>query len=331
MMNNKNYIFSHGDLKIQDGILYLENEDGIEEITINGIEEIYILGEVKINKEFLNTVLDRKIIIHFFNYYGYYSGSFFPKEHSCNSQLLIKQTEYYLNHYKRLKIARLFVEGAIHNILQVVKYYKNRGRELERIEESIISLANLIGECSAIDELMAIEGNVRNYYYQGFDKILDNPDFVFEQRSKRPPKNFLNTLISFGNSMLYTDVLSQIYYTGLEPKIGFLHTSNFRRFSLNLDIAEIFKPIIVDRVIFTVVNRNIITSDDFEYMSEGIMLKEKGRKVFVDYYEEKMNSIINLRETGTSISYRNLIRLEAENLENYFLYGTEYKPFKAKW
>lgn len=327
----KIYLFSHGNLRIRGDILYLENEDVVEKFSVDGIDEIYILGEVKIGGEFLRIASRKKMTIHFFNYYGYYSGTFFPGEHYSTSELLLKQTECYLNNYERLKIARLFVEGAICNILQVIKYYKNRGRELNEVEEGIAALAELTIECGSINELMAIEGNVRNYYYQGFDKILDNPDFKFEQRSKRPPKNFLNTLISFGNSMLYTAVLSQIYYTHLDSRIGYLHTSNFRRFSLNLDIAEIFKPIIVDRVIFTVINRNIITANDFEYFSKGIMLKEKGKETFVNNFEDKMNSIISLTDIEGRISYRNLIQREAENLEEYFLYGVEYKPFVARW
>ena len=325
------YLFSHGDLKIVDETLYLENEDNIEKFSIIGVNEIYILGEIDIDREFLKAILDKKITIHFFNYYGYYSGSIFPKEHYNAADVLIKQTESYLNNYKRLEIARLFVDGAIHNILQVIRYYKNRGRKLERIEEGIVALSKLTIECIDINELMAIEGNVRNYYYQSFDLILDNPEFKFEQRSKRPPKNFLNTLISFGNSMLYTSVLGQIYYTHLDPRIGYLHTSNFRRFSLNLDIAEIFKPIIVDRVIFTVVNRNIITEDDFEFLSEGIMLKEKGRETFVSNFEDKMNSTLRLGDIEDDVSYKDLIQREAKSLENHILYDIEYKPFASRW
>lgn len=291
----------------------------------------YILGEINIDSEFLKVISKEEITIHFFNYYGYYSGTFYPKEHNNSSDVLLKRTEYYLNNDKRSVIARLFVEGAIYNILQVIKYYKSRGKNLGEIEEGIKGLWQVVDGCNNINELMAIERNVRNYYYQAFDKILDNPGFVFEQRSKRLPKNHLNTLISFGNSILYIAVLKEIYYTHLDPRIGYLHASNFRRFSLNLDIAEIFKPIIVDRVIFIVVNRKIITADDFEYLSEGIMLKEKGREASVEKFEEKMNSTINLRDSGEEISYKDLIRREVENLEKYFFYGIEYKPFAARW
>lgn len=330
-IDRKIYLFFHGNLKIKGDFLYLEGEDDVKKFEIAETNEVYVLGEVRISRQFLEDISDKKIVLHFFNYYGYYSGTFFPIEHHDNSKILLKQTEHYLNNCERLKIAGLFAKGAIGNILQIIRYYKNRGRELSRIEDGILTLSKLIDKCNSVNELMAIEGNVRNYYYQGFDKILNNTDFIFQQRTKRPPKNFLNTLISFGNSMLYTAVLSQIYYTQLDPRIGYLHTSNFRRFSLNLDIAEIFKPVIVDRVIFTVINRKIITAGDFEYLSEGIILKEKGREKFVNYFEDKMNSIITVRDEGKTLSYRDLIRREARNLEKHILFGAEYKPFVNKW
>ena len=202
---------------------------------------------------------------------------------------------------------------------------------MANIQNSITELLKLSKECKKINELMAIEGNVRNYYYKSFDRILNNPDFKFEQRTRRPPKNYLNTLISFGNSMLYTTVLSQIYYTDLDPRIGYLHTSNFRRFSLNLDIAEIFKPIIVDRVIFNVINKNIITVKDFEYLSGGIMLKENGKEKFINQFEEKINSVINIKDINKTISYRYLIRNEVLKLEEHFLNNVEYIPFISRW
>ncbi len=87
--------------------------------------------------------------------------------------------------------------------------------------------------------------------------------------------------------MLYVTVLSEIYKTHLDPRIGFLHTTNFRRFTLNLDIAEIFKPIIIDRIIFTLIGKNMVTTGDFEKDMGGIMLKEKGRQVFIQEYDKK--------------------------------------------
>ena len=325
------YLFSDGELGGKDGIICLENGNSIERFMVENTGEIYVFGEVDLNKEFLEFISKAEITIHFFNYYGYYSGSFYPKKHINSADIVLKQVEYYLDKNERLNIARTFVYGAVKNMLKVIKYYMNRGKNLIKIEADIKKLHAIIHSCNSVNELMAIEGNIRNYYYQAFDIILSNPDFVFEQRSRRPPRNHLNTLINFGNSIMYTTVVSQIYYTHLDPRIGYLHSTNFRRYTLNLDVAEIFKPIIVDRVIFTVINKNIITSDDFESLSEGIMLKEKGREAFVQQLEDKLESTIDYKDIVENISYKNLIKMELHNLENYLIHGEKYNTFTTRW
>src|SRR5690606_32259146 len=109
---------------------------------------------------------------------------------------------------------------------------------------------DILPQQNSVEELMAVEGHAREAYYSTFDYIIGDDDFRFEKRSQRPPLNRLNALISFGNSLCYTIALSEIYKTYLDPRIGYLHATNFRRFSLNLDLAEIFKPIFVDHLIF---------------------------------------------------------------------------------
>ena len=178
---------------------------------------------------------------------------------------------------------------------------------------------------------MAVEGNTRELYYKGFDIIINDKDFMFEERTRRPPQNYLNTLISFGNTLAYTTCLSEIYKTHLDPRIGYLHSTNFRRFSLNLDVAEIFKPILVDRIIFNCIGKKIITKKDFVKDSEGIILKEKGKKSFIENWDEKLKTTINHRDIGRSISYRRLIRLELYKIEKHIMGEKQYEPFIAKW
>ena len=178
---------------------------------------------------------------------------------------------------------------------------------------------------------MAVEGNIRNYYYKAFDEIIADPDFVFNERSRRPPKNHLNCLISFGNSILYTYILSEIYRTHLDPRIGYLHATNFRRFSLNLDVAEIFKPIIIDRLIFTLISKGMLTKTDFEKDMAGVLLKEKGRKRFVEELDKRLKATITHRSTGRKVSYRRLMRLELYKLEKHLMGESVYEPFIAQW
>jgi CRISPR-associated protein Cas1 len=179
--------------------------------------------------------------------------------------------------------------------------------------------------------MMAIEGNIRDEYYKNFDIILENEEFSFIKRSRRPPGNKLNTLISFGNSVLYTSVLSEIYNTHLDPRIGFLHTSNNRRFTLNLDIAEVFKPIIIDRIIFNLISKKMITKKHFEKKAPGVFLNDEGRKVFVKEIDDKFKTTINHKKLGRPVSYRRLIRMELYKLEKHIIGEEEYTPFISSW
>ncbi|NPV81700.1 MAG: type I-B CRISPR-associated endonuclease Cas1 [Firmicutes bacterium] len=330
-MKKSIYIFSNGELKRKGNTLYYESEEGQRFIPVEDIGEIMIFGEVDFNKKFLEFASQKEILIHYFNYYGYYMGTFYPREHLNSGFIILKQAEHYLDPGKRLSLARSFVEGAVKNIRQVLKYYDNRGRDLggsiSKIEELLASLDS----CRDVAELMAAEANIRQIYYQAFDVIIANPDFVFEERSRRPPRNFMNTLISFGNSIMYTTVLSEIYRTHLDPRIGYLHATNFRRLTLNLDVAEIFKPIIIDRAIFTVIDRKAITKDDFESGTEGILLKENGRKALIAEIERKLETTLKHRAIGREVSYRRIIRLELYKIEKHIMGEKEYEPFVIQW
>lgn len=330
-MKRNFYIFNDGTLRRKDNTVAFESELGRKTLPIEDISEIFIFGQVDLNKAFLDYMSQKEIIIHFFNYYGYYTGSFYPREHLNSGYMILKQAEYYMDMDKRLAIASRIIDGSSKNMLNVIKYYIGRGKELESIQNSIDALVNRLSECKDINELMAIEGNIRETYYKAFDTIIENENFRFEQRTKRPPKNYLNALISFGNSMLYTLVLAEIYKTHLDPRIGFLHTTNFRRFTLNLDIAEIFKPIIVDRIIFTLINKNIINKDDFEKDLGGIILKENARRRFVEEFDKRLGTTIKYRQLGREVSYRRLIRMELYKLEKHLIGEEEYTPFISQW
>lgn len=330
-MEKSIYIFSDGDLRRKGNTLYFEGEKGRKYVPVENVRELLIFGEVNINKKLLDFCSQQEILLHFFNYYGYYSGTFYPREHYNSGYMILRQATHYLDEEKRLALAIKFVEGATENLLKVLTYYLNRGKEVEGVIGTIKSLARGIPECRTTEELMAIEGNIRDQYYGGFDAIVEDEEFAFQKRTRRPPKNRINALISFGNSLLYTAVLSEIYKTHLDPRIGYLHTSNFRRFTLNLDVAEIFKPIIVDRVIFTLINKKMLGSKNFESRLGGIVLNEKGRQVFITEYENRLKSTLKHVRLKRNVSYRQLILLELYKLQKHFMGEKIYNPFIARW
>ncbi len=319
-------------LKRKQNTLYFETAEGKRKyVPVENTGEMMIFGEVTINKKLLDFLSQQEIILHFFNYYGYYLGSFYPREHYNSGYMILKQSEFYLDKGRRIKLAKKFVEGAVSNIKRVLSYYQNRGADLSLYINQIEKLESLIANQEDINELMAIEGNIREIYYDSFSRIISDENFKFEERTRRPPRNRLNALISFGNSLIYMVSLSEIYKTHLDPRIGYLHTTNFRRFTLNLDVAEIFKPILADRIIFYLLNKKMIKPSHFIKALGGVSLNEKGRKIFVEEMEKRLTTTISHRDIGRKVSYRRLIRLELYKLEKHLLGEKEYKPFVAQW
>jgi len=325
------YVFSNGTLKRKQNTLYIENETGKKYLPIEQVGELHIFGEVTLNTKLLGFLSQREVLVHVYSHYGYYMGTYYPREHYNSGYMTLKQAEHYLNPQKRIDLARRFVEGAIANLRQVLRYYINRGKPLNSIERVLQGHQERLCKLESIEQLMQTEGQAREAYYQAFDLILDNPDFVFKARTRRPPQNRLNALISFGNSLLYTAVLSEIYKTHLDPRIGFLHATNFRRFTLNLDVAEVFKPIYVDRLIISLIQKRQIQTKHFDTRLGGIYLKEEGQKKFLNAWEERLQTTIYHRGLRRNASYRRLIRLELYKLEKHLLGEQEYKPFRARW
>lgn len=330
-MKKSIYVFSNGEIHRKQNTLYFEGEKGRKYIPVENTGDLFIFGEVSINKKLLEFLCQNGIMLHFFNHHGYYVGTFYPREYYNSGHMILKQAEYYLDNEKRLDIAKRLTRGAVSNIKKVLNYYINRRVPLTDILNHIEALEASFNEQSSTDQLMAIEGNIREQYYKAFDLILSNPDFAFEGRTRQPPRNRLNTLVSFGNSLLYVAVLREIYKTHLDPRIGFLHTTNFRRFSLNLDVAEVFKPVIVDRIIFTLLNKEMIKPAQFEEEAGGIFLKENGRRIFVEEFDRRLNTTINHPELKRNVSYQSLIRLELYKIEKHLLGEKPYEPFVSRW
>lgn len=330
-MKKSLYVSSEGTLGRQDNTLCFQTEEGKRFLPIENVKEIFVFSEVDFNKRLIELLSVNEIILHYFNHYGYYMGSFYPREHLNSGYVILKQSTWYQCEEKRLDLARRIVLGAVDNMLKVLKYYQSRQKDTDQSIDIIDTWKDLLEQQSTIPELMAVEGRIREAYYQAFDKILLNPDFVFERRTRRPPKNHLNSLISFGNSVLYTICLSEVYKTHLDPRIGFLHSTNFRRFSLNLDVAEIFKPIVIDRIIFSLVGRRQIKADDFESESGGMIMTDNARKTYLETIDKRMETTIQHRNIGRPVSYRRLIRLELYKIEKHIMEEKQYEPFIARW
>jgi len=300
-------------------------------IPVEKIDSLYVFSEIKFNTKFLNFISQKNIILNIFNYFGYYSGSYYPRESNVSGELLISQVNAYQNKVRRMKIASSIIESATYNIYRNLRYYYERGKtKLEEDMKKIKGLRNRIKYAEEVQELMGIEGNIRKTYYNSWEEIIDHK-YKFDKRVRRPPNNIINTLISFINNIVYTTVLSEIYKTQLNPTISYLHEPSTKRFSLSLDLSEIFKPLITDRIIFRMINRNQIKESDFKTLSDKLYIKDIHRKKILKEIDETLLTKINHKKLNRKVSYKYLIRLEAYKLIKYLLHNEKYSAFKIWW
>ena len=327
-MKKNYYITRNGILRREKNTVYFESGEERRILPINNIYALYAHGRITFSSGVVSYLSKNGIPIHFFNKYGWYEASLYPRETLLAGDVLVKQANHYLDEGKRLFLAGEFIRGCSYNILKNLERYKDNGLD-EEIEEINLLLEKL-DDMNSIPEIMSIEGNIWNTYYHGFNKFLPT-SFRFDKRTRQPPENMINCLISFGNSLLYSTILSEIYHTQLNPTISFLHEPSERRFSLCLDLAEVFKPLLVDRTIFKLVNKKMIGEKEFRKELNYCLLNDKGKRIFLENWEERLGRTIKHRSLGRNVSYQRLIRLECYKLIRHFLGEKDYKAFRIWW
>jgi len=334
-MKKSYYLFNPGRMSRKDNTLYFTpvdehgNEGQVRPIPVESVDNLYCFGNLDANSALFNFMGKNHISVHFFDYYEHYTGSFMSKDYLLAGKMQVEQTKHYISDKKRMVIAQTLINGAAFNMSRNLKYYQSRGKDVASSLERIENYVYLIESAKKVDELMGIEGNIRQAYYDAFDTIIN--DFEMGNRSKKPPKNEVNALISFGNMMCYTMCLDQIYHTQLNPTISFLHEPGVRRYSLALDISEIFKPLLVDRTIFSVLNKKQIQANDFRQDTNRCVLKDSAKKVFVQAFDERLKETFKHRTLGRNVSYKHLVKLECYKLSKHILGIETYKPFKMMW
>lgn len=325
------YVFKSGRLRQKDETFYLETDSGEHQpIPVEDVRDLFLMGELDLNMNVFRLSSKKDICLHFFGYYGNYVGSFVPKDSLISGFVTVQQVKHYLDPALRCKLARTFLLGASGNMLRVLNDLKHKGpfhEEIDRIE-SLRGSISAEKKGDSAETLMGVEGNIRETYYSCFKRLGGLP---FEKRVMRPPDNPMNALISFGNALLYGAILTELRHTQLDPTISFLHQPLTRRYSLVLDLSEIFKPLIVDRVIFAMLGHSMLKEPDFNQELNSCVLSEAGRRKFVEQFESKLRSTVRHPKLKRQVSYRQLIRLECYKLVHYFTEGHIYRTLKPWW
>ena len=313
------YIFSGSLISKENDSILIKKEDGEINLPIEAIDSLFIFGNTTITSPILNILAKRGIPIIIFSYNGNYITSIMPENFLESGFVLVKQVQSYINKERRMYLAKKFVEGASYNMNKVLKKFGLVGFDIP---------IDKINSASSIQELMGIEGKINDEYFSYIDTILPEK-FQIGKRERRPPTNMGNALISFGNSMVYSTVLSEIFGTHLNPAISFLHEPGMRRSSLSLDISEIFKPLFSHTVAISLIKRKILDDSDF-IDSGGIFLNERGKKKFVAEFDGKIMESYFVNGLKRKVTFKRIIRLEVYKIEKYIVENSDYKPFTPR-
>lgn len=325
MKNDRShFILNKGALRRQDNNLYFDKFDdeerviGTKILPINAVDEIYILAKVFIDTYTMAFLADNNIMLHIFSPYQSFRGNFFPNtSNSVNKSgfVLLNQVRAFDDKIKRVYIAKEITRARIINA--------SNNLHKHSVKFDITPHINALENITKISQIFAVEGAFAKAYYQGWNEIIkDQRSFKFTTRSKRPPTDKINAFISYINTRIYNICLSEIYKTELDPRVGFLHEPNYKALSLHLDLAEIFKPILGDNLIFSMLNKKEITAKDFKTDAKRLRFTNEA----VQKIELKMiNSLTTPKQFATqTLTYRQIIRREANQIKKCICENAPY-------
>ncbi len=330
MKEETKYIFSTGDLSREDFSIKFKNEKGNFYLPIQKIKELYLFNDITISTKLFEIISKAGIIVHFFNYYNNYIGTFYPKECLVSGSLVIKQAKKYYE--DRIIIAKAIVQAIANNIYySIYHYYRHGKKELkDDLDYYRYDIKNLLDKADNIKVVLSIEGSIWMRFYNSFKYFLPE-DFIMSKRVKRPPDNPINAIISFGNTLLYTKTITEIYNTHLDQTISFLHEPSEARFSLSLDLSEPFKPIIVYKTIFELINNKKLTVEKhFDKKLNYALLNDEGKKIFIDAFEDRINQTFEHEKLKRKVSYKQCIKLDGYKLIKSITENKEFIAFNME-
>ncbi|MDQ2049084.1 type I-B CRISPR-associated endonuclease Cas1b [Natronolimnohabitans sp. A-GB9] len=330
-MDRNYHVFSDGRIERKDDTVRIVTDDDEKKyIPIENAEALFLHGQIDFNTRLMSFLNQEGVAMHVFGWGDYYTGSIMPERGQTSGQTVVSQVTAYEDKDHRRRLAASIVSGSIHNMRTNAVYYDGRGRDIETEIADLEAAADRVADDLPVDELMGIEATARKIYYRTFNEILPE-EFRLSRREYNPPPNEVNSLISFGNSLVYANCVSAIRATALDPTISYLHEPGERRYSLSLDLADLFKPVLADRVLFRLVNRGQITHDDFETDLGSCLLTEGGRQTYSKAFEETLERTVDHPDLNRKVSYQYLLRLEAYKLKKHLLTGEPYDPFERWW
>ncbi|HET92276.1 MAG TPA: CRISPR-associated endonuclease Cas1 [Chloroflexi bacterium] len=319
--------------------------EGVEVAAVPAVhvDQVLIFGNVSVTTPALSYLLASEIDTTFLTRRGRYKGRLVGPS-GGNGQLRMRQYQRALDEEWALETARAIVTTKLHNTRTLLRRYARRRRtaeigppqETDALESAADQLSDLIARaerCRTVNSLNGVEGRGAAVYFSVFRCLIQGEEWEFAGRNRRPPRDPVNALLSFGYTVLTHNVESAVRAVGLDPYIGFLHQVAYNRPSLALDLVEEFRAIVVDSVVLRCLNNQIIRPRHFYVTPDGdypVIIDDEGRTLLIRELEARFNLTFKHPDTEETVTYRRCFELQARRLARCLQSGKPYRPFKVR-
>jgi CRISPR-associated protein Cas1 len=300
------------------------------EIPIREVERILVFGNIQLSTAAVSVCLEAQIPVIFLTQLGDYKGHLWSSEF-CD--LPIEAAQFGRRHDPAFQqqMAQQIVYGKVMNS-KLTLLRLNRKRRVEGISAKIKRLdqhLKAIQQVTDLNQLRGYEGVAAKQYFAALGQLISNPTFSLTERTRRPPQDPVNSLLSFGYTLLFNNVMSLILAEGLNPYLGNLHRSERKQPHLAFDLMEEFRAPVVDSLVMALVNKKILSPTDFTYPNAdgGIYLDEAARRVFLKHFEERISEAFHHPKTQQQVSYRRAIQLQVQQYKRCLQNSVAYEPF----
>lgn len=312
--------------------LVVRNKEGVlAEAKLPYVSQVCVFGNVQVTTPALRSILERDIPLSFFSYGGWYYGR--AVSHSSkNVALRLAQYRATSDPEMCLRLARGFVASKIRNTRTMLR--RNHPGADATVLHEMEGLARKAEDCDALESLLGIEGTAARYYFQSFAGMLKGGaqlEFDLEGRNRRPPRDPINAMLSFGYALLTKELARTLEAVGLDPMLGFYHRPRFGRPALALDMMEEFRPLVVDSAVIAAANMGVVGADDFVRAGVGVSMKPAARKKLIEAYERRMDQLVTHPVFGYRISYRRVLEVQARLMGRLLLGEVDrYPSFRTR-
>lgn len=304
------------------------------EVPIREVKRILVFGTIQLTTAVISTCLELQVPIVFLTQLGEYKGHLWSAEATDlgveTAQFQRRQDEEF-----RRAIAREIVRGKLANSKQLLLRL-NRKRQVAEVAAAIAQIDPLIAAVQqpentmTLDQIRGYEGAGAAAYFPALGRLIVNPGFGLETRNFHPPTDPINSLLSFGYTLLLNNVVSLLIAEGLNPYLGNLHGAERPKADLAFDLMEEFRSPIVDTLVMKLVNKKTLRPTDFSYpdAAGGVYLEEAGRRIFLKHFEARISEQTSHPDVQSPVSYRRAIQLQVQRYVRAVLGNADYEAFE---